>query len=153
MILLRGKLYRISLVRWVDIPKRAVAALKLGNPANAWLLFNGDKDRVTLMPGKRGMYRLAFKVELLRAAGVDAGDTIEFELKPDTASRDPEVPDEMRRVFQARPYLMERWNKNSVAFRRQVVRYIEQAKTAETQAKRCWIFIERLEETGKLSSG
>lgn len=152
MIWLRGKIYRIAMVRWVDIPKSAVAALELGDPANAWLLFNGDKDRVTLMPGKRGKYRLAFKVELLRAAGVEVGDTIEFELKPDTASREPELPEEMRKVFQARPYLQERWLAHSVALRRQLVRYIEQAKSAEAQARRCWIFIERLEETGKLKA-
>jgi len=149
---LRGKLYQIAMVRWVDIPKRAVAELGLGDPPNAWLLFNGDKDRVTLMPGKRGMYRLAFKVELLCAAGVDGGDMIEFALKPDTASREPELPDEMRKVFQARPHLPERWLAHSVALRRQLVRYIEQAKSPETQAKRCWIFIERLEETGKLKA-
>jgi hypothetical protein len=149
---LRGKLYQIAHVRWVDISKRAVASLNLGEPANAWLLFAGDKDRVTLMPGKRGAYRLAFKVELLRAAGVDAGDTIEFELKPDSASREPELPEEMRRVFQARPHLNERWLSHSVALRRQLVRYIEQAKSAEAQARRCWIFIERLEETGKLKT-
>ena len=34
---------------------------------------------------------------------------------------------------------------------RQVTRYILDAKTAETQDKRSWIFIERLAETGKLS--
>jgi len=43
-----------------------------------------------------------------------------------------------------------RWLNHSVAIRRQVVRYITDAKTAETQAKRSWIFLERLAETGKL---
>ncbi len=159
MVKLRGKLYRIALVRWVDVPKRAVAGLEL-TPAktkgsgvgwNALLRFNGDIDRVTLMPGKRGQYRLAFKVELLKAAGVDVGNTVEFTLEPDTASREPELPDEMRRAFQARPHLAELWAKHSVAPRRQVIRYIEQAKSAETRARRCWIFIDRLAETGKLS--
>ena len=152
-VTLRAKLYRIALVRWVDVPKRAVKSLGDGREINAWLLFNDDRDRVTLLPGKRGSYRLAFKVELLRAAGVDAGDEIVFSLKPDRESREPELPDEMRKVFQARPYLEARWRANSLAFRRQVVRYIEQAKAADTRAKRCWIFIERLEETGKLSAG
>lgn len=152
MISLRGKLYRVALVRWVDISKRAVTSLGSGREINAWLIFNDDKDRVTLMPGKRGSYRLAFKIELLRAADVDAGDMIEFALKPDTASREPELPDEMRKVFQARPHLEERWLAHSVALRRQLVRYIEQAKSPEAQARRCWIFIERLEETGKLKA-
>ncbi|WP_175414946.1 YdeI/OmpD-associated family protein [Nibricoccus aquaticus] len=149
---LRGKLYRIALVRWVDVPKRAVAPLALDASLNAWLIFNGDKDRVTLMRGKRGAYRLAFKVELLRAAGVDEGDEVAFELKADRASREPELPEEMRKVFLARPYLEARWQVHSVAMRRQLVRYIEQAKRSETRAKRCWIFIERLEETGRLTA-
>jgi hypothetical protein len=156
---LRAKLYQVALVRWVDIPKSAVAKLQL-TPAeikgsikgwNALLRFNDDIDRVTLMAGKRGSYKLAFKVELLRAAEVDAGDTIEFTLEPDTASREPELPEEMRKAFQARPKLATVWAAHSIAIRRQIVRYIFQAKSAETQAKRCWIFLERMAETGRLS--
>ena len=154
----RAKLYRVAIVRWVDLPKRVILPLKLppaeikggGHGLNALLRFNDDLDRVTLLPGKRGYYKLAFKVELLRAAGVDAGDTIEFTLEPDTASREPDLPEEMRKAFQARPQLQVRWLNHSVAIRRQVVRYITDAKTAETQAKRSWIFLERLAETGKL---
>ena len=155
----RAKLYRVAMVRWVDLPKKLIAPLALppaeikggGHGLNALLRFNDDLDRVTLLPGKRGFYKLAFKVELLRAAGVEAGDTIDFTLEPDTASREPDLPEEMRKAFQARPQLRERWLTHSVAIRRQVVRYILDAKSAETQAKRCWIFLERLAETGKLS--
>ena len=157
---LKAKLYRISLVRWVDIPKNKLATLSLP-PAetkgaakgwNAILRFNDDLDRVTLLPGKRGQLKLAIKVELLRATGVEAGDTIEFSLSPDTASREPELPAEMAREFQTRPQLAERWAAHSVAMRRQLVRYILQAKSPEAQARRCWIFIERLAETGRLQS-
>jgi hypothetical protein len=156
---LRAKLYKVALIRWVDVPKAAVAPLDLP-PAdikgaikgwNALLRFNDDLDRVTLFAsGKRGHYKLAFKVELLKAAGVDAGDTVDFTLERDAASREPELPDEMARVFRSRPELRERWLAHSVAMRRQVVRYIEQAKSPEVRAKRSWIFLERLAETGKL---
>lgn len=157
----RAKLYRVSLVRWVDLPKRIVADLKLppaeikggGQGWNAVLRFNDDIDRVTLLPGKPGKLKLAFKVELLRAAEVDAGDTIEFTLEPDTASREPDLPEEMRKAFLARPELEARWLAHSVAQRRQVVRYVFQAKSAEVQAKRSWIFLERLAETGRLGGG
>ena len=158
MVRLRARLYRVSLVRWVDVPKAAVAPLQL-TPAdikgaikgwNALLRFNGDLDRVTLFASKRGYYKLAFKVELLKAVGADAGDTVEFTLERDTASREPDLPDEMARVFRTRPELRERWMNHSVAMRRQVIRYIEQAKSPEVRAKRCWIFLERLAETGKL---
>jgi Bacteriocin-protection, YdeI or OmpD-Associated/Domain of unknown function (DUF1905) len=151
---IRAKLYRVAMVRWVDLPKRVVARLKLtaaeNTGLNALLRFNGDLDRVTLLPGKRGHYKLAFKVELLRAAGVDAGDTVSFSLARDATSREPELPEELRKAFQARPQLAERWAAHSVAIRRQVVRYIAEARTAETQAKRSWIFLERLADTGSL---
>lgn len=155
----RAKLYRVAMVRWVDLPKRALVPLSLppaeikggGHGLNALLRFNDDLDRVTLFnSSKRGHYKVAFKVELLKAAGVDAGDTVEFTLERDTASREPDLPDEMARVFRTRPELRERWAAHSVAIRRQVVRYIEQAKSAEVRARRCWIFLERLAETGKL---
>ncbi len=156
----RAKLYRVTMVRWVDLPKRVIDDLGLpradikggGLGLNALLRFNDDLDRVTLLPGKRGHYKLAFKAELLRAAGVDAGDTVDFTLAPDTASREPELPAELARAFQNRPQLRERWMAHSVAIRRQIIRYITDAKTVETQTKRCWIFIERLAETGKLSA-
>lgn len=159
MVRLRAKLYQVALVRWVDVPKAAVARLRL-TPAdikgaikgwNALLRFNDDLDRVTLFASKRGHYKVAFKVELLKAAGVDTGDTVEFTLERDTASREPDLPAEMARVFRTRPGLRERWMSHSVAMRRQVVRYIEQAKSAEVRAKRCWVFMERLAETGSLS--
>ena len=154
-----ARLYQVAFVRWVDLPKSKVDPLGLPRADikgaargwNALLRFNGDLDRVTLLPGKRGCYKLAFKVELLKAADVDAGDTIEFTLEPDTASREPDLPDEMWKVFHSRPQLRERWLEHSVAGRRQVVRYIEEAKSAETRAKRSWIFLERLAETGSLS--
>lgn len=147
------------MIHWVDLPKRAVDALHLpradikggGLGLNALLRFNDDLDRVTLLPGKRGRYKLAFKAELLRAAGDTAGDTVVFTLAPDAASREPELPAELARAFQNRPQLRDRWMAHSVAIRRQIVRYIMDAKTVETQAKRCWIFIERLADTGKLS--
>ena len=159
MVKLRAKLYKVAIVRWVDVPKAAVAKLDLTPAAikgairgwNALLRFNGDLDRVTLFTGKRGHYKLAIKVELLKAAGADAGDTIEFALERDAASREPELPAEMARVFRTRPELRERWMAHSVALRRQVVRYVEQAKSPEVRAKRCWIFLEQLAETGKLS--
>lgn len=153
-IAVRARLYRITQVRWIDIPKARLAKLKLP-PAektgwNALLRFNDDFDRVTLLPGKPGHYKLAFKVELLRAAGVDAGDTIEFSLESDTASREPELPAEMEKAFQARPELRALWEKESIALRRQLLRYVYQAKSPEVQAKRCWIFIDRLTETGTI---
>lgn len=155
----RARLYRVAQVRWVDLPRTTAARLKLppadikggGRGWNAVLRFNDDLDRVTLLPGKPGKLKLAFKVELLRAAGIEAGDEIEFTLEPDTASREPELPEEMRKAFQARPELATRWLAHSVAQRRQVVRYVFQAKSAEVQAKRSWIFLERLAETGSLS--
>ena len=149
-IRLRAKLYRVAMVRWVDIPRGKTSPLGTGRSIDALLRFNDDIDRVTLLPGKPGCCKLAFKVELLRAAGVDAGDTITFTLEPDTESREPELPDEMQRAFAVRPELADRWAVHSVAIRRQIVRYIFQAKSLETQAKRSRIFIERLAVDGSL---
>jgi uncharacterized protein YdeI (YjbR/CyaY-like superfamily) len=60
------------------------------------------------------------------------------------------LPEPLRRAFQARPLLAERWHAENLALRRQIIRYIEQAKTPETLARRCDIFVERLSETGGL---
>jgi len=65
---LTGRLYKVTQVRWVDIPRAKVARLGKTRTIDALLRFNDDIDRVTLLPGKPGCYKLAFKVELLRAA-------------------------------------------------------------------------------------
>ncbi|MES1168814.1 MAG: DUF1905 domain-containing protein, partial [Oleiharenicola lentus] len=89
----RAKLYKVTMIHWVDLPKKAIDALKLpradikggGLGLNALLHFNDDLDRVTLLPGKRGYYKLAIKAELMRAAQVKGGDTISFTPEPDAA--------------------------------------------------------------------
>jgi len=149
-IRLRARLYKVAQVRWVDIPRARVARLGKARTIDAQLRFDDDFDRVTLLPGKPGHYKLAFKVELLRAAGVEAGDIVSFTLEPDLESREPELPGEMARAFNARPELAMKWAGHSVAIRRQIVRYILQAKSPEVQARRCMIFVERLAETGSL---
>ena len=157
----QARLYKVAMIHWVDLPKKTIDALKLpraeikggGLGLNALLRFNDDLDRVTLLPGKRGHYKLAIKAELMRGAGVKGGDTIAFTLEPDAASREPELPEAMRRAFQARPGLAKVWRSQSIANRRQVVRYIEQAKSPEVREKRSWIFLERMAETGKLGGG
>jgi predicted Rdx family selenoprotein len=155
----RAKPYKVAMIHWVDLPKKAIDALKLpraeikggGLGLNAILRFNDDLDRVTLLPGRPGHYKLAIKAELMRGAKVKGGDTIAFTLTPDAASRDPELPEAMRRAFQARPDLAEVWRNQSIANRVQVVRYIEQAKSPEVREKRSWIFLERMAENGTLS--
>ena len=157
----KAPLYKVAMIHWVDLPKKTIDAMKLpraeikggGLGLNALLHFNDDLDRVTLLPGKRGHYKLAIKAELMRGAGVKGSDTIVFTLEPDAASRDPELPTAMLRTFQSRPDLAEVWRNQSIANRRQVVRYIEQAKSPEVREKRSWIFLERLAETGKLGGG
>jgi hypothetical protein len=149
-ITLTARLYRITRIRWVNVSRRVVARLGSGRRVPALLRFNDDLDRVTLVAAKRGHYRLALKVALLRAAGVDAGDTITFTLEADPASREPELPAELRRVFQARPHLAARWAAQSLALRRRVVRYVGESDNPETAARRCWIFLDRLAETGRL---
>jgi hypothetical protein len=150
---LSGRLYKVTQVRWVDIPRAKVARLGDGRNIHALLRFNGDIDRVTLLPGKPGCYKLAFKAELLRAAGVEAGDVVSFTLEPDLESREPELPAAMARAFALRPELGRLWSAHSVAIRRQLVRYILQAKSPEVQERRCMIFVERLAETGSLGHG
>ncbi len=76
-------------------------------------------------------------------------DTISFTLEPDAASREPELPGEMRKAFEDRPQLEKEVARAQRRDPRQVLRYIEQARTHETLVKRCWLFLDRLEESGK----
>ena len=153
----RRRIFLQARVRWVEVPRRTVERLGLvAAQHRGWyavLRFGDEVDRVTLLPGRPGCLKVALKVELLRAAGLDAGDELPFTLAPDRAPREPDLPEEMRRAFQAQPALSQRWQAHSIAQRRQVVAYIEAARQPETRARRAWIFLDRLAATGSLGAG
>jgi hypothetical protein len=139
-----ASIHRLGVLRCVDVPRRVARACGRGKYLPAIARYAGDADRVILVPGRRGHHRLFLKMELLRAAKLDAGDRIEIVLTPDAAPREPAVPTGLQRAFQLRPKAAHAYAACTLSIRRQICAYAESAKRPDPRANRIENIVERL---------
>jgi len=130
--------YRVGILRCVTVPVDVCARLGPGReralPVVATVA--GQTTRTSLLPAAGGGYRLFLNGAMRKASGADAGDPVGVTLRLDRTSREMPVPDDfaaaLARAAEAHAYFLAK----STALRREVLRYIEQAKAAETRARR-----------------
>ena len=79
-------------------------------------------------------------------AGVDAGDRVTVELASDTAARTVEVPDDLAAALLADGEVHERFNGLAYTHRLEYVRWVTEAKKAETRERRVTETVSRLRE-------
>jgi hypothetical protein len=83
-----------------------------------------------------GEYLLGVSAANRAAAGIAAGDEIEIELTADTAPRTIEVPPDLAAALDADPAARAAFDALAYSHQRRHVEAIDQAKTAETRARR-----------------
>jgi hypothetical protein len=95
-------------------------------------------------PAKYGdEYHLAVNRAAQAAAGVGAGDEVEVELELDTEERTVEVPDDLAAALEASG-VRAAFDAMSFSHRREYVEWVEEAKRAETRARRIAQAVERI---------
>ena len=77
---------------------------------------------------------------------IDAGATVEVMLFLDSEPRDPVLPHDLAGDLADEPRALAIFNSLTPAFRRQIVRYVEQAKHATTRDKRIRLIVTRMLE-------
>jgi hypothetical protein len=88
-------------------------------------------------PGVYGGFGLVVVNRSVKAAtGVDAGDRVRIEMELDTEPRTVVVPDDLRAALADVPAARAAFAKLSYSHQREYVQWIEQAKRAETRARR-----------------
>lgn len=118
----------------IDIPADIVTGLNAGKRPPVVITLNGYSYRTTVfVMGGRFMVPLA--AEHRTAAGVSAGETLEVTIVHDTAPRTVTVPDDFAAALDAAG-VREKFDKLSFTHRKEHVRAIEEAKAAETRARR-----------------
>ncbi|MBV9128305.1 MAG: YdeI/OmpD-associated family protein [Verrucomicrobia bacterium] len=152
-----ARIKKVWIMRCVDVP--AAVMRRLGGdgigknksprknariPVLAHYL--GQTLENTIVPGGRGLGRMTLHMKVLRPAGLDVGDTLEISLEPDRVSREPEVPPDLARALAVRSLARKGWERMTPAGRRQVVLYLDRAKTEATREKYVERFLERLSE-------
>ena len=123
---------------YVDIPLRVSRAFA-AYARSGRIQVEGDLDatpiRGTLIPAGRGRHRLYVNGGMRSAAGVGSGDTVSFQLratKPDTVPLPADVAAGLRRVEGARAA----FDALAPSYRRELRRYIDDARTPETRRGR-----------------
>lgn len=137
------------IMRCVIVPASVMRALGGGLRIPVVARYAGGKAATTVMPAGRGRGRLTVLMEILRPAGLDAGDRLEVELTRSMDPRDPVVPADLRRALQFRPAARATFDQGPPSMRRWMVRYIEDARRAETRQARVELILERLAERAR----
>jgi hypothetical protein len=83
-----------------------------------------------------GRYYLVVNRAVKAATGVDAGDTVDVTLEPDTEPREVDVPDDLARVLADDEAASAAFDALSFSHRREYVDWIEEAKRPDTRRRR-----------------
>ena len=94
-----------------------------------------------------GRLLLGVHTATVRAAGVEPGDTVTVEIRPDTDPRPTDVvPHELERALRSDRAAATAWERLSPSHRREYIGYIMEAKKDETRRRRVEQTIFRLTE-------
>ncbi len=141
-----GQIYRLGLIRYVDVPMKVSRALKAGS---AYVPVCGTMEglplRTTLVSRGEGCHRVAIHGDLRRKLRLDAGDIVEIALERDEESREPKLPPALVLALRQSPKAQASFRGMTTALRRQIVRYLTSVKQQSTLERRVALFIRKLE--------
>ncbi len=128
-------IYRIGVLRCVSVPEEVAGRFPPGRAVPVVATVGGITKRTTLIPSGAGSFRLYIDGAMRKAAGVDAGDPVGVALRPDRGSRELPVPEDFSRALSRSADARREFAASTRAMRREVLRYIEHAKSPETRAR------------------
>ena len=131
--------YKVGQLRCVDVPAEVSAALASdddGGRTPVRVSLGGGEEQTSLVPTKEGGHRLFLAAALRKAAGVDAGDRALLALRPDARGGEPDLPPELLSALGRVAGGMEELLLRSPADRRQLVRFIDAAKSRQARSGR-----------------
>jgi hypothetical protein len=136
-------------MRCVDVPRdvsKSLRKLAGDNPKHIPVIgqVEGLPLKTTLSPRGGGSYRLHIHSSIWRKLRIDAGATVEVMLLVDSEPRDPALPHNLAGSLADEPRALAVFNSSTPAFRRQIVRYVDQAKHASTREKRILLIVRRM---------
>ncbi len=126
----------------IEVPPEIIDALGGGKRPAVSLSVNGYAYRSTVgvMGGKS---LVPFSSEHRKASGLKGGDSIVVEIELDTAPRETVLPEDFAAALEAAG-LRAAFDKLAPSHRKEHVRAIDEAKTAETRIRRIEKAIEKL---------
>jgi hypothetical protein len=137
--LLQGKTKNVV---GIVVPAKVVEQLGGGKRAPVKVTLEGYSYRSTLavMAGK---FMVGVAAEHRAAAGVSGGDTVDVELELDTSPREVAVPADLAAAL-AKAGRSKAFADLAPSYRKEHVRSVEEAKAAETRARRIAKIVQQL---------
>ena len=154
-----ASIYRIWMLRYVDVPEEAISALKrdAGKTAAKYIpvmaTVNGRTVQTTLLPAGGGKYRMQFNATLRKAAGADVGDLVSVAIAFDRGSREISVPADLQSALRKHTKARKAFESLPPGHRRQFLKWMDEAKSEATRSKRIDVLIDRMLERAILGPG
>ena len=143
-----GQIYKIGLIRYVDVPRKVSRSL---GAKEVHVAVRGTVQGVplvtTLMSRGHGTHRIAIHGDIRKELRVDAGAIVEIAIERDVESREPLLPPALRIALRESPKAQAIFQGMTVSLRRQIVRYLTEAKQQATFERRVATFVRRIEQT------
>jgi len=138
-------------MRCVDIPRDISKAIRnsaegdpLHIPVHGWI--EGLPFKSTLVPRGGGSYRLHVHSRIWRKLRIDAGAAVEVTLLVDAEPRKAVLPPDLAAGLADAPRALAIFNTLTVALRRQIIQYVDNAKRSRTREKRIRLIVQRMLE-------
>jgi len=119
----------------IPVPEDVVTALGAGRRPRVTVTLGGHSFRTTIAP-MSGRFFIPLSAENRSAAGVAAGDEVDVGIEVDTAPREVVVPADLRAALEADRVAAEAFDRLSYSHRKEWVRWVEEARKAETRERR-----------------
>jgi Bacteriocin-protection, YdeI or OmpD-Associated/Domain of unknown function (DUF1905) len=146
-----ARIHKIWIMRCVNVPRdiskslRALAGAGVSHiPVHGWI--EGLPFQSTLTPAGGGRFRLHVHSRIWRKLRIDAGAAVEVTLFVDTQPRQVVLPPDLAVALASTPRALAAFNAQTIAFRRQLVTYVDTAKQARTRDQRIQLLIRRMLE-------
>jgi Bacteriocin-protection, YdeI or OmpD-Associated/Domain of unknown function (DUF1905) len=127
----------------IEVPDDVVAALGPGSRPPVTVTVGGHSYRTTVAR-MGGRFLVPLSAENRTAAGVAAGDQVDVAIEPDTAPREVEVPADLTEALAKDDAARATFDGLSYTHRKEWVRWVEEAKKADTRATRLAKTVEAL---------
>ena len=127
----------------IEVPEDVVGALGPGHRPPVTVTIGGHTYRTTVAR-MGGRFLIPLSAENRTAAGVAAGDQVDVDIAPDTAPREVDVPADFAEALARDDAARATFEGLSFTHRKEWVRWVEEAKKAETRSSRLAKAVESL---------
>jgi len=128
-------IYQIGINRCVDIPESLSNSMSSSGFVAINILLNNQKYQTTLIPRGGGRHRLFLNSTVRKMLYADTGDKVKICIEPDPAAGEISEPTFLTRFLNRHKVADDIFRKLTPSQRREIIRYVQNAKTEFTRKK------------------